>query len=140
MTKPLSRRRGAIFATLAVRALLGAAVIAGLGYFPTRQLVGEEGIPAMLAGIAVALVGAWIGTAPMVYALAFPPQQQITGLMGGLGLRFGATIALGAVVWLSAGLAQKPLLLWIGMTQMVLIAIDVAGMVPLLKRSAEEAR
>ena len=126
------------FARVALASAATAAALIALGYWPTVTQAGSAGINAMLAGIGVALLGGWAGSAPTVAYLAKPAQQHPIGILIGLGVRFGVTIGLTLVVWLSGAFPRTPLLLWVGIAQLVVLAVDVVGLVGLLKRAARE--
>ena len=134
-----SIRRGAAFTRIALCAGATAAALALVGWWPTAARVGSAGVPAMLAAIAIALVGAWAGTAPAVWILNRPPQQHAAGLLTGLAVRFGVTIGLTLALWLTDAFAARPLLLWVGIAQFVILAVDVAGLSSILRRAAKEA-
>ncbi len=120
-------------------ALAVAAALVALGYWPTVRVGGTGAVGGLLAGVAVALVGAWAGSLPTILYSSRPPQQHATGILLGLGVRFGVTVALMLVVWLGSGLPRRPLLLWVGIAQLVLLLVDVLGLVALLKRATRKA-
>ena len=115
------------------------AALALIGYWPTDDQAGPAGVNAMLAGIAIALVGGWAGSAVTIGYLTKPPQQHSNGILLGLSVRFAVTVGLTLASWLSEMFPSIPLLLWIGMAQLVVLAVDVPGLVGLLKRAAREA-
>ena len=109
-----------------------------VGYWPTGRLAGLEGQVAMLLGVTVALLGAWAGSLPTVLYLRKAPQEHPTGILAGLGVRFGVTMALALAVWLSDAVTPRPLILWIGIAQFVILGVDVTGLIALLKQAAKE--
>lgn len=98
-------------------------VLWALGALPTRRLAGPEGIPAMLAGGSIALVGSLAGA--LLVALRdrgeTPPVFVAFGVMG---LRLAVVLALGLAVALGRFFALAPLLMWIALTHLVLLAVD----------------
>jgi hypothetical protein len=131
-------RAARAFALIGGRAAATAVILGAVGYWPTVAIVPEGGVAAMLVGLAVALVGAWAGTVPSVLYLRKPPQEHPIGILLGLLVRFLVTAGLALALWLTGAWAEKPLLLWIGMAQFVLLGVDVTGLVSLLKSAAKE--
>lgn len=116
--------------------LLVAVGVALVGYWPTANVAGPAGVAAMFAGIGVALLGGWIGLIPSFIVLRRDPRQQINGILGGLGLRFAATLALTAAVYFTGAFEARPLVLWVALSQLVVLAVDTVGLVGLYKRAA----
>jgi hypothetical protein len=126
-------------ARLALTSLAVAAALALIGYWPTSSTAGSAGVTAMLVGIGVSLVGAWIGTAPVLAYLRKPPREHANGILLGLGTRFAATLGLALAACFVGDISRTPLLLWVAISQFVILMIDVVGMVSLLKRVAKDA-
>lgn len=108
--------------------VVGAAVLIALvGVLPTRRLGGGEAIPAMIAGCAIGILASAAGGIPVALGRkgkAADPAGRLNAMMLSMGLRLAVVVALGAVV-LAAGFERKPLLLWIGISYLVLLAVDV---------------
>lgn len=134
-----SFRTTAEFPRLALLSGLTAVGLAAIGYWPTLAQAGAAGASAMLVAIAIALVGAWAGTLPPVVYLAKPPQQHPIGILMGLSTRFLVTMGLALGVWLTGLFPKAPLLIWVGIAQFVLLGVDVAVLVGLLRKAAKEA-
>ncbi len=135
---PASPRVGPAFARIAACSAGVAAALAALGYWPTQRMAGAEATWPMAVGIAVALVGAWAGSLPTVLYLRKDPREHVSGILIGLVVRFGATMALALAVLLGSGLAQTPLLLWVAIAHLGLLLTDVLGLIGLLQRSVRE--
>ncbi|MFH1748944.1 MAG: hypothetical protein ABIG44_18075 [Planctomycetota bacterium] len=117
---------------------VAAILLLAIGYWPTRILAGSAGLMGMLAGVAVALVGAWAGSLPTLLYISRPAREHPIGILIGLGVRFGVTMGLALAVWLCHVVPEKPLLLWVGIAQCVILGVDVTGLVILLKKAAKE--
>jgi len=112
---------------VAVLAAATSVVLAGLGYYPTVAVSGAAGARVMLIGIGAALFGAWAGSLMPVLFVSTNPHVFFNGLLLGLGVRFAVTLAL-ALVLRSAGVEPiKPLLLWVGIGQVVLLGSDTVA-------------
>jgi len=138
LTTPSNLRPSIAFARVATLAGLTAVGLALVGAWPTWRLAGGEGLSGMAFGIGIALVGAWAGSAPTCLYLRKPPIEHPTGIMLGLGVRFAVTVGLLLAVWLHGTFESKALPLWVGIAQFVILAVDVTGLVNLLKRVAKE--
>lgn len=136
MIHPEARETSAVpvFARLAGAGVAVAIGLAVVGYYPTRAAAGPDGITAMLAGLAAALLGAWCGLAVMVTALRVTPREQVSRILGGLGVRFAATVVLAVGLALSGWVAAKPVVLWIAVAQLVILAADTWLLAGQLKR------
>ena len=108
--------------------LLMVAVVAGLlliGWVPTRNLGGSEATNGMLLGCGLSLVAAVVGGLPQVaFGPRAPRDQGIAALLS-LAIRMGLTL-MGALAAVLSGLvAPKAFLLWVGISYMILLIVDV---------------
>lgn len=102
-----------------------AGLAATLGYLPTRRLGGPEAVPAMLAGCAVGVLASLVGGLPVLWSRREPtPAERLNGMLFGLALRFGVALALGMAAALSGLFARYPLLLWVAISYLALLAVD----------------
>jgi hypothetical protein len=128
------------FVRIAALAAATAALLACIGYFPTLRLSGTAGVGAMLVGIAVALVGAWIGSLIPILFIRPDPRVFLNGLLIGLGARFVITLALALLLRAMGVGPAKPLLLWVGIGQVVILATDTVGLLRLVRRLSWEGK
>jgi hypothetical protein len=102
-----------------------AVLIALVGVLPTRRLGGEEAIPAMIAGCLIGAVASAVGGIPVARGRKVTdPAGRLSAMMLSMGLRLAVVIGLGAAA-LAGGFERKPLLLWIGISYLALLAVDV---------------
>lgn len=105
----------------------GAVVAAALlGYLPTLRLAGEEALPSMIAGCAIAFLASAIGAIPVARASNRPGvarQGPQVALMA-MALRLGAVVVLGSAVGLSGRFETMPLVIWIAIGHAVLLLVD----------------
>lgn len=104
-----------------------AALVAALGYVPTRRLAGEGAVPSMLAGCALGLLASAAGGIPVARSRRLPapaPAQRLQAMMLSMGLRFGVLAVLGASAALSGWFERGPLLLWVAISYLALLAVD----------------
>ena len=93
----------------------------------------------MLVGISISLLGGWAGTLPTIACINKPPREHAAGVLGGLGVRFAVTLGLAVAILLTGAFAKVPLLLWVAVSQLVILVVDVLGLAALLKRAAKDA-
>jgi len=106
---------------------LAATVLAALlGYVPTRRLGGEEALAAMIAGCAIGWLASALGGIPVALGRgkAANPTAKLQAMLASMGLRFAVVLALGAAAAFSGWFGLKPLLLWIAISYMALLAVD----------------
>lgn len=104
----------------------GAAVLIALvGALPTRRLGGEEAIPAMIAGCLIGALASAAGGIPVALGRKVTdPAGRLNAMLLSMGLRLALVVALGALA-LASGFERKPLLLWVGISYLALLAVDV---------------
>lgn len=119
----------ATLARLALVSLAAALGMALVGWYPTTGLGGSDAGGAMLAGLGVALVGGWVGLSIPVAFLGGSARALAWGSIGGLAARFFVTLTLALAVRKLSALPVKPLMLWVGMAQFVILAVDMVGLV-----------
>ena len=102
-----------------------AVLIALVGWLPTRRLGGPEAIPAMIVGCAVGALASALGGIPVARGRgATDPAQRLNMVMLSMGLRLAVVAALGAAAAFSGQVERVPLLLWIGIAYVALLAVD----------------
>jgi hypothetical protein len=114
------RRYARLLALLAGTALL----LAALGYLPTARLAGPAGPAAMAAGIAASLVAVALGALPLL--APWQGGQGASALLLAMVLRFAVAAVLALVLALSGLLPRTPVLLWIALSYLVMLAADAA--------------
>lgn len=132
-------RPSVAFVKIALISTAVAAAVAFVGYWPTSSQAGSAGVVAMLVGVGVSLVGSWAGSAPTIAYLRKPPREQPNGILIGLSVRFAVTMGLALAACFVSGIERKPLLLWVAISQFVILLVDVLGLVSLLKNAAKDA-
>ncbi|NIL97944.1 MAG: hypothetical protein GTO62_12670 [Planctomycetales bacterium] len=129
----------------AFRQPLGAALIATggaaaaalvVGVIPTRQLCGYEGIAAMVAGGSVSLGSCWV--ALMAVRLAPILRSDAARAVGvTVAVRFGLTLLVTIFVARMNVVPQAPLLIWVGLSYLVILATETALLVASRRRFRE---
>lgn len=114
--------------------VVGAAVLIALvGALPTRRLGGDEAIPAMIAGCAIGILASAAGGIPIARGrrtarspdgTAADPAEKLKVMMLSMALRLTVVVALGAAASLSGEFERVPLLLWIALGYVTLLAVD----------------
>jgi integral membrane sensor domain MASE1 len=108
--------------------VVGAAVLIALvGALPTRRLGGDEAIPAMIAGCAIGILASAAGGIPIARGrrtAETDPAEKLKVMMLSMALRLMVVVALGAAASLSGEFERVPLLLWIALGYVTLLAVD----------------
>ena len=111
-----------------LRFLAWAAVVAvavgAIGFWPTRRLAGEDGVPALIAGCLIGFLSSALGGLPIVLIRDRAPASRVVASMGAMGVRLLALAVLGAAAVLSGWFARVPLLLWIAVSYAALLGVD----------------
>ena len=105
--------------------LVISSVLVLLGWPPTRRWAGSDGVRAMLAGASVSWIASVIGGLPVLIAGLRGRTTQVQQIIGSLAIRF-LLVLLGTFYVLLSGLAAKtPFIVWIGISYLLLLPIDV---------------
>lgn len=133
------RSSGARWLILAGAAAAMVAASSAIGILPTYRMGGAQAAVAM--GIAAAVV--WIvsaaGSAPVAFSRASDPRAVFVAVQIGMGLRFALTLAAASALALGTALPRTPLLLWIGIHYMLVLAVTTVLEVWLLRPEKPEA-
>ncbi|HVS00002.1 MAG TPA: hypothetical protein VMW27_25475 [Thermoanaerobaculia bacterium] len=101
------------------------AILAGLGYVPTRHLGGMGAVSAMFAGCAIGAVASLAGLLPFVVGRgAATPAGRLQAMLLAMAVRFGVVLVLGLAASLSGWFERGPLLLWIAISYVALLAVE----------------
>ena len=87
----------------------------------------------MALGIGIALLGAWLGSLPPLFFVHRPLHEFPTGILAGLLVRFVATLGVALGIWALDIVAGAAFLIWVGMGQIVILAVDTIGMIRLAR-------
>lgn len=128
-----------VYARLALASLAMAAAVAAAGYWPTLKWAGADGVPAMLAGVGIALVAALAGLAPPALAMHRAAQERISAMFQGIVARFAVAVMLTLAAALSDWVARRPLLIWMAIGYIALMIVDNVALVRLAKRAEKTA-
>lgn len=115
-------------AALALLSVVTAAAALAIGYWPTRSIGGPESVPAMAAGIAVALIASLAGLVPPLLVRGMGAKDRALGLLAGTGVRFVMLLALLLVALLGTDWPKRPLALWAVIAYLALLAVDTIGL------------
>lgn len=100
------------------------AVVALLGILPTRRMAGDGALPALFAGCVIGVLASALGGVPIALSQGKPPAERVSSVLFAMLVRLAAVVALGSVAALSGRFAQNPLLLWIAISYVALLAVD----------------
>lgn len=115
-------------------AAVSAVVIIALGYLPTVRLAGDDAVWAMVAGCGASWLASCVGAIPVARAQARRSTQPGLAIMASTTLRF-LTVLLAAVVLILSGWQNpKVLALWVGISYLLMLAVDTVFAVNIMKR------
>jgi len=100
-------------------------VLVAVGFVPTRRLAGDTAIVAMLAGCGISFVAAALASWLLVAVSAGTPTARMQRAALAMALRLAVVVLLGLAAALTGGIARRPLLLWLAITYMVLLPLEV---------------
>lgn len=121
------------FARLALLAGGTAAVLAGLGWLPTLKVGGSGAWVEMLSGIGVSLAASLVAAIPLAGLSNKAPRDRQSVTLLAMAIRMAVTLALLLTLVFGTDLARKPLVLWAGISYLVLLGVETAAVVRLLR-------
>lgn len=120
---------------LLVWVLAGLVVLCLAGLWPTYRLAGWAGVTAMGVGAGIALVGCVLGSAVIGVVVVRRPELTGHSVMAGAAVRFAVVVVMaGGVAW-ARWVPAAPMLVWVAVSYMVMLAAETAGLVRVVRRS-----
>lgn len=119
------KRPGRAALEWAALALPALAVLAAVGWLPTRRMAGPGSLAALGAGLGIGGAASALAALPVLFALAAetPPKPQAT-VGWAMALRFLGTLAGTASVALGTDLPRVPLVVWVMLAYFVLLVVE----------------
>lgn len=103
-----------------------AAALALIGYAPTVNLGGPLGIRAMWVACGLTALASSLAALPVTLARLRPDRTKLVAVqLGSLALRMALVVLLAGAVLLSGAVDRKPFLLWVAISYLVLLPLDV---------------
>jgi hypothetical protein len=134
---PLARAAGSWLAG----AVVAVAVVVAVGLLPTLRLGGESALAALVAGCSVSLLGAFLGAAPVLMAVAAGGTQRPHVTAGwAMALRSGGTLAGALAGALGSSLPRVVFLAWVAIAYGALLVVETRWTVRWLDASGPAAR
>lgn len=125
------------YAMFVATAFLTAGVVAGLGYIPTVRIAGEEAVLSMIVGCGITWVSSCIGAAPLAMAASGDSSQAASSILLSTGLRFLVVLLLVAPLALSGWLDRNVMVFWVGISYLLMLLVDSAFAIRIIKRVNE---
>ncbi|HUW82064.1 MAG TPA: hypothetical protein VMZ31_04610 [Phycisphaerae bacterium] len=116
-------------------ALAGVLVACVGGVWPTYRLAGWSAVTAMGVGGAISLVGCVLGSAVIGVVLVRRPELAGHSVMAGASVRFAAVVVLAGVVAWTRCVPAAPMLVWVAVSYVVMLATETVGLVRVIHRS-----
>jgi hypothetical protein len=113
------------YARFLVSAVAVVVIAVAIGVLPTRRLGGEAAIPAMAAGCLISFVSAALAGWLLVMFDAATPTARMQRAFLAMAVRLAVVIVLGLAAALSGEVARSPLLLWLAITYLALLPLEV---------------
>ena len=95
-----------------------------LGWIPTTRIGGPEAGPAMLAGCVISMLGSLVGGIPIIMATRGPARTMPQAILLSTALRFLLVMILALSAALSGWFDRTPLLIWVAISYLLLLAAD----------------
>jgi len=105
------------------------------GVWLTYRLAGWPAVMAMGVGAAISLVGCVVGSVVIGSMVARRPALAGHSVMAGASVRFAVVVVLAAVVAWTRWLPAAPMLVWVAVSYVVMLATETVGLVRVIQRS-----
>ncbi len=105
--------------------LLCSALLFIVGYLPTVHLGGRDAVASMLVGCAISVITSILGAIPLACRAVTSDRARALVPLTGVGLRFAAALVLGLLTVFLTSLAPVPLLMWVALSHLAFLTIDV---------------
>jgi len=129
------------FTRLVLGLLVALTAAIAIGAWPTWRLAGSGGVTAMFVGSAITLVGGLVGSCVNAFGMAQRPEMAGYTTMAAASARFVLTLAAALVLTLCTDMPEKPLLLWVVISYLAVLAGETASLVRLIgKREMHAAK
>ncbi len=136
-----TRSAASDFAKFLILAVAIVVFVAGVGYVPTKRLAGSDGTLAMAVGCVISLVASALGAVPVVLARRHvgtdsqAAGRRVTAVMMSMAVRFLVVLMLGVAAALSGLFVTAPLLVWLAISYLALLAADTMFALRVLRGS-----
>ena len=120
---------GASWLKAAAVGLLVVAIAAAVGYVPTVRASGADGVSAMWVGCGIGLVSNWIGLIATAGSFRGDPARRPLAVLLGTAVRFLAVMVFTASAALSGLVPATPLVVWVAISYLTVLAVDTAWLV-----------
>lgn len=97
-----------------------------VGYPATLRLGPPGGVTAMGVALGISVIASALGGVPLLLLAASTPAQRLNLVLGAMLVRLLAALLLGVAAALSGWLTTGPLLIWLAVSYLVLLAVDTA--------------
>lgn len=124
MTTP-TRSAASKYARFLGLAVAVVVALCAIGVVPTRRFAGDEGVSGMFAGCAIGLMSAALAGLLLVGMAAETPEARMKRSFLAMTGRLAVVVALGAAAALNQLVPTQPLLLWIGISYVALLPLEV---------------
>lgn len=114
------------------------ALLLAVGYLPTRHAGGPAAVAAMVAGCGIGLVATLLGAVPIALARGAPAMTRASWALGAMLVRLLGALLLGGLASLGGWFERAPLLIWLAISYLALLAVETMFAVKLLGKSGRE--
>ena len=96
-----------------------------VGFVPTRALGGSEAVRGMVIGCGLSFLGSLVGGIPLAVGARQPPQARGSYLLASMAIRMLVVLGGALVVLLTLEVGRPALLIWVAISYLAFLAIDV---------------
>lgn len=104
---------------------LVAAGTVALGFVPTRALGGPDAVGGMVIGCGLSFIGSLAGGIPLALGAGRSPRARGPFLLASMAVRIVVVLGGALVILLTVEVARPALLLWVAISYLVFLAVDV---------------
>lgn len=121
------------FGSLGLRVAAASAIGLGGGYWPTLHLAGPAGVAAMVVGAACAGGGLAVGLIILALRTQVDDTKLAMTFLMTAPVRMFVTLAAGGAAWMIGRWPIVPLLVWVAIFYLLLLAAEASWLTRLLK-------
>ena len=119
---------------------LTAVGVAIAGYFPMKRIEGIPGVMAMIAGCGISWMASCAGAIPVALAASRNSMSgSATAILASTAVRFVTALALVAPLALSGLVERTPMVMWVGISYLVLLLVDTLVSIRVLRMASHRA-
>ncbi|UCD28741.1 MAG: hypothetical protein JSV03_16965 [Planctomycetota bacterium] len=126
----MANRTARIPGNLLLWPLVGSALMAGIGYFPTLSITGQSGVEAMIIAQVVVLVVVYVTLISAIYRMIDADKSRRFQIVLQAGaIRFILTLVISIVVAWKCNFRMEVFLIWVVIAYILMINIETLSLI-----------